>query len=305
MRVDPASLLAPGPWEHQFVAANGCRFHVAMAGDDDAPLVLLLHAFPENWYAWRNQIPDLAAAGWRVAAMDLRGFASSDKPPRGHDTRSLVADASGVIRSLGATSAVVIGHGYGGQVAWAMPALAPSVTRAIGVISAPHPRALRRPRLLRHPRTVPWSVVREVAFAQLPSAPERKLRGDWVRQLLLAWGAPGWRPSPESVALYTAAMRQPAVAHHVMEQIRWQVRSSRRPSGGSVLAALADPVDVPVLAMHGAADRCLPPASRDRDASYVRAPLTQVRLAGVGHWVPEEAPEATTDALRGFLASLP
>lgn len=299
VKVDPASLLVEGPWEHQLISANGCRFHVATAGEDDSPLVVLLHAFPETWYAWRNQIPALAAAGWRVAAMDLRGFGSSDKPPRGHDTRSLAADVSGVIRSLGASSAVVIGHGYGGQVAWAMPTLAPGVTRAIGVVSAPHPRALRRP------GTVPWQTLRSVAFAQLPSAPERKLRGDWVGLALAAWGAPGWQPEPRAAALYAAAMRQPAVAHHVMEQIRWQVRSTRRPSGRSVLSMLAQPVTVPVLTVHGDADRCLPLASRRGDADYVAGPHVDVVVPGAGHWLPEEAPEATTEALLAFLDSLP
>ena len=144
MRVDPATLLLPGPWEHQHIAANGTRFHVALStpeGDDgdDAPLVLLLHAFPQNWYAWRAQLPALAAAGYRVAAMDLRGFGNSDRPPRFHDSQSLAADVSGVIRSLGAANAVIVGHGYGGQVAWSMPSLAPDVTRAVGILSSPHP----------------------------------------------------------------------------------------------------------------------------------------------------------------------
>lgn len=299
MKVDPASLLVAGPWEHQFVSANGSRFHVATAGDDDADLVLLLHSFPQTWYAWREQIPALAAAGWRVAAMDLRGFGSSDKPPRGHDTRSLVADVSGVIRSLGASNAVVIGHGYGGQVAWAMPAFAPTVTRAIGVVSAPHPRALRRPGI------VPWHTLRSLAYAQLPSAPERRLRREWVRQLVRGWAAPGWTPDPRALDLYVNAMRQPAAAHHVLEQARWQVRSTRRPSGQAVVSALGDPVPVPVLSLHGEADRCLPPSTRDGDADYVAESLTASVIPGAGHWLPEEASEAVTEAILAFLASLP
>ncbi|MGH8894731.1 MAG: alpha/beta fold hydrolase, partial [Actinomycetes bacterium] len=69
------------------VAANGARFHVAVSGD--GPLVLLLHGFPQFWWAWRHQLPELAAAGYRAAAMDLRGFGASDKPPRGYDPRTL------------------------------------------------------------------------------------------------------------------------------------------------------------------------------------------------------------------------
>ena len=102
--VDSATLLIDGPWEHRFVAANGARFHVALAGPDerDAPLVVLLHGVPEFWWAWRHQLPALADAGYRVAAMDVRGTGGSDKPPVGYDVPTLAADVAGVIQSLGA-----------------------------------------------------------------------------------------------------------------------------------------------------------------------------------------------------------
>ena len=89
----------------------------------------------------------LAAAGYRVAAMDLRGYGASDKPPRGYDTLTLAADVASVIRSLGEPDAAVVGHGWGGWIAWSMPALQPAVTRAVGAAvdaapagPAPRPR---------------------------------------------------------------------------------------------------------------------------------------------------------------------
>ena len=117
--VDSATLLIDGPWEHRFVAANGARFHVALAGPDerDAPLVVLLHGVPEFWWAWRHQLPVLADAGYRVAAMDVRGTGGSDKPPVGYDVPTLAADVAGVIQSLGAADAVVVGTGTGGEIA--------------------------------------------------------------------------------------------------------------------------------------------------------------------------------------------
>ena len=83
MSADFSSVLIDGPWKHELVPANGARFHVAIAGPVDAPgpLVVLLHSFPQFWWAWRFQIEALAAAGHRVAAMDLRGVGASDKPP--------------------------------------------------------------------------------------------------------------------------------------------------------------------------------------------------------------------------------
>ena len=96
---DPIEI--PGPWQHRHVAANGARFHVAEAGPADGPLVLLLHGFPEFWWAWRDQLPALAAAGYRAVAMDLRGYGGSDKTPDGYDPVTLAQDVSGVVKALG------------------------------------------------------------------------------------------------------------------------------------------------------------------------------------------------------------
>lgn len=107
-----------GLWTHRDVAANGARFHVAETGE--GPLVLFLHGFPEFWWAWRHQLPAVASAGYRAAAMDLRGYGGSDKTPRGYDPTTLAGDVAGVIRTLGVRSAVLVGQGWGGYVGWAV-----------------------------------------------------------------------------------------------------------------------------------------------------------------------------------------
>src|SRR4051794_41395689 len=152
----------PGPWRHRYVAANGARFHVADTGVPDAPLVLMLHGFPEFWWSWRQQLPVLARAGFRAAAMDLRGYGGSDKTPRGYDPSTLAQDVSGVVKSLGERSAVLVGHGWGGYVAPAAPGLPPTQVAALALVAAPPPltmlRALRgRSRVtpLRHPLPMP------------------------------------------------------------------------------------------------------------------------------------------------------
>jgi pimeloyl-ACP methyl ester carboxylesterase len=142
MLPDPARVVrADGPWEHRDIAANGARFHVATMGE--GPLVLMLHGFPMFWWTWRAQFHALAAAGYRVAAMDLRGYGGSDHTPRGYDPVTLTSDIAGVIRVLGANEAVVVGQGWGGQLAWSVAVLHPSVVRAVVPISAPHPRRSR------------------------------------------------------------------------------------------------------------------------------------------------------------------
>ncbi|MCV2393186.1 alpha/beta hydrolase [Actinotalea sp. M2MS4P-6] len=296
--VDAASVLLEGPWEHRFVAANAARFHVAEAGS--GPLVVLLHGFPEMWWAWRHQIPALAAAGYRAAAIDLRGSGASDKPPQGYDLPTLTRDVAGVIRSLGASDAVVVGHGLGGTVAWSMPTLRPGVTRAVAALSSAHPArmhtsAAARPLLLHR-------TTRRLGFFQLPWFPERRLtHGDLAVRLLREWGAGGW-PDAETAAVYRSAMRVPFAAHSSMETLRWLVRSTPRVDGQRYLAAVRTPIEVPVLQVHGALDPCLPPAAVGR-AAHGR-PFRFELVEGAGHYLPEEAPEAVTDLLLDWLASL-
>lgn len=301
MSLDESPVLIEGPWTHQLVPAHGARFHVAVTGPDDgasAPLVVLLHAFPQFWWAWRHQLVALGEAGYRVAAMDLRGFGASDKPPIGHATPALVRDVAGVIRSLGARSAVVVGHGLGGTIAWSLPTLAPAVTRAVGVVANPHPVTLHTIR----PGTLPLGSVLEVARIQLPWFPERALRrGTLVEHILHAWSAPGWEPPVER---YVAAMRLPFVAHSSLEHLRWLVRSTPRPDGGRYLAAVREPITVPVLQVEGAADPFLGRSTARRDAEFVAAEHRAERIEGAGHFVPEEAPERLTAVLLDWLGSL-
>ena len=305
---DPSAVLVPGPWRHRFVPANAARFHVAEIeprGDDDvpaveaAPLVVLLHGFPQMWWVWRDHLPALAAAGYRAVAMDLRGTGASDKPPSGYDMATLTQDVAGVIRSLGAQEAVVVGHGLGGTVAWSMAALQPEVTRAVAAFSALHP-------LRMHSSSVLWSMAtrttaRRLAFAQLPYFPERcMMRGDLVTRALTEWGAPGWAPA-DLVETYRIAARIPFAAHSVMEILRWLVRSTPRVDGQRYLAALRQPVAVPVLQVHGALDRAIPLTV----ASWGNgAPYRFESVPGAGHFLPEEAPEETARLLLTWLRSL-
>src|SRR5258708_4041088 len=132
-----APIYLDGPWSHRSVSANGTRFHIAENGD--GPLVLLLHGFPQFWWAWRRQLETLGAAGFRAVAVDLRGYGGSDKPPRGYDLVTAASDAAGMVRSLGEANAVVIGHDWGGLIAWTMAAYFPKVVRRLAVVSAAPP----------------------------------------------------------------------------------------------------------------------------------------------------------------------
>lgn len=136
-------ILLDGPWRHRDIAANGIRFHVALGEQFSPrrPLVLLLHGFGEFWWAWRHQIPALDAAGFSAAAMDLRGYGASDKTPSGYDPQTTAFDVTGVIKSLGFSTGVVVGHDWGGIAGWSALAYATAPVRAFVSVAAPHPLA--------------------------------------------------------------------------------------------------------------------------------------------------------------------
>lgn len=289
-----------GPWEHRHIAANGARFHVATLGD--GPLLLLLHGFPEFWWAWRHQMEPLAKAGWKVAAMDLRGYGSSDKTPRGYDPANFTADVTGVIRSLGARDAVLVGHDWGGYIGWATAVMRPAQIRGLAVLSMPHPLVLTR-HLLRGRHA------RHLLGVQLPMAPERQLVAGGavhVEKLLRRWSAPESQfPDPEAAARYRAAMSLWPSPHCSLEYQRWVVRSLLRVDGRRFAHRMAAPVEVPVLQIHGGSDRVIPARLATRSRRHVTAPYRWVQLDGVGHFPHEEAPDRTTAELVDWLTQIP
>ena len=295
---DFSSVLIPGPWSHDFVTANGARFHVAQAGpcDSGAPLVLFLHSFPQFWWAWRHQMEALAAAGYRAVAMDLRGVGASDKPPSGYDIPTRTRDAAGVIRSLGAHSAVVVGHGTGGAVAWAMAAMQPAVTDAVVAISSPHPARIHQPTRSSMSR----AALARLAFYQLPLAPERAFAQRGLMAELLQEMS-GDRFTPAELDTYTTAIDVPFAAHNSLEAMRWLVRSKPRTDGRRFLAAVRKGLTLPTLQIHGADDVVLRAAGADLDGAALSRDFRFESIPDSGHFVPEHAPEAVNDLLVEFL----
>lgn len=298
-RPAPATALVAGPWRHREVGANGQKFHVAELGT--GPLIVLLHGFPQFWWCWRHQLVDLAAAGFRAVAVDLRGYGASGKPPRGYDALTLSGDVSGLVRALGEQDAVIVGHDWGAFLGWTVATLHPAVVRSLVAISLPHPLDLRRALL----RPGPQQRASAYLFGfQVPWRPERALVADgaaYVERRLTEWGGPGY-PTREVATRYREAMLIPGVAHSALEYFRWVLRSQGRPDGARFARSLERRVLTPTLQVQGLADTCTLPVTARHSRARTAGPYELVELDGVGHFPPEEQPAIVSDLIARWAA---
>lgn len=296
---DDSVVLINGPWLHRTIRANGIALHVAEAGT--GPLVLLLHGFPTFWWTWSRQLTDLADAGYRAVAVDLRGYGASDKTPRGYDATTLAADIAKLVTALGETDAVLVGNDIGGLLAWTVAAQHPQVVRRIAVLGAAHPLRLRQAVLTDRKGQRHASAYALKKF-QVPRYGERLLTHDpgFVRQLFDTWSGPRWRGTPgyvTAVERYAEALRIHPVAHCSLEFFRWAVRSLPRPDGRAYAESMRTPIDKPVLQLHGDFDGCVLPRTAQGSSRHVTSSYEWQLLTGVGHFPQQEAPDRVSDEL--------
>jgi pimeloyl-ACP methyl ester carboxylesterase/uncharacterized protein (DUF952 family) len=260
-----------------------------MAGPEGGAPVVLLHGFPETASVWRHQIAALAAAGYRVIAPTLRGYAGSSRP-RGlgpYRLDSLVADVPALADALRLGPCHVVGHDWGGAIAWELAARHPERVRTVTVLNAPRADVLRRAALtslgqLRRS----WYIL---AFMP-PLLGEALLARIGPRRLFQGTSAPGTFGEAE-LAEAAAAWAEPGAKTAMLAYYRANVL----PPASAGLR-----VKAPALLVWGEADVALgPELIAPTLATCDDARL--VRLAGVSHWAPAEAPEAVNAALLGHL----
>lgn len=270
-------------------------FETIVDGPADGPLVVLLHGFPELNISWKHQIPPLAAAGYRVIAPNQRGYPGSVRDGS-FATVDLAADVIAMVDAVGAEQAVIVGHDWGGAVAWTVASRYPSRVAALAVMNCPPPWVLAA-HLLRDPRQIRRSWY--VFFFQLPTLPEKMMvraipgalrGGSYVRE---AWNR-------ESLSPYAEAFATEESVSGPLNWYRAAFRPTRRPAAGR-----RRPIVAPVLIVWGVHDRFLgmnlvsPQALRTTLAYPNEAELVTVESAG--HFVQNEAPEEVTTALIDWL----
>jgi pimeloyl-ACP methyl ester carboxylesterase len=280
--------------EDTTIQTNGVRLHVMQAGPKNGPPVVLLHGFPEFWYAWRKQIPALVASGYRVIVPDQRGYNLSDKPPgiKAYRLHELVNDVVGLIDALDYQKVNLVGHDWGALVAWAMGIWQPARLHRMGILNVPHPAVITRflTRDLEQLRRS-WYVF---AF-QLPWLPERLLTADNCHRAerILRGSGKTHTFTREDIEKYKQAWSQPGA---MSAMINWYRAALRYPP--SISKNLR--VTVPTLMLWGMKDVALTHRMARPSMDYCDDGRL-VLFADATHWVQlDEAEEVTKHLLEFF-----
>jgi pimeloyl-ACP methyl ester carboxylesterase len=268
------------------VEANGLRFAYFEWGRPSDPLVLLFHGFPDTAHTWDGLAPKIAAAGFRVAAPFLRGYAPSALPERDTDSRTLGEDVAAVIPALGAERARVVGHDWGAESVYAAVALAPERIERMVAIGIPH-----RASLTPTPRAL-WGA-RHFITLKLPGAEarfrERDLAG--VEVLCRRW-SPTWRFTPEDLEPVKNAFAAPGCLRAALGYYR--ALTLNTPD------FMRAPITVPSLCVLGTADPNVSPKDGEKARTRFRGRYDVVGIPG-GHFCHRESPRQLLDAVIPFL----
>ena len=280
---------------HHYAHINGIRFHYAKAGNG-ARLVLLLHGFPDFWYSWHKLLGPLGEH-FTVVAPDMRGYNLTDKPDWGYETDVLVQDVGGFIDERGFERAVVVGHDWGGAIAWATALAYPHRVERLVVLNCPHPLVFEAE--LRHnPAQLRKSWY--VGFFQIPWLPETLLLHanlDWVVEQTFRGDVYDKTAfSDDDLRAYKTALAQPGAIkcglNYYRAAARHGLRAMTRNSDGLIT--------MPTLLIWGEGDRYLGKELIEPHARYV-SDLRIHRIPRCSHWVQHERPAEVLEVMLDFL----
>jgi pimeloyl-ACP methyl ester carboxylesterase len=272
--------------QHHYADSNGVRIHYVALGK--GPLIVMIHGFPDFWYTWRKQM-DILSARYRVVAVDQRGYDLSDRPSgvEQYAMPLLVDDIGAVIKAEGQSSAVIVGHDWGGAVAWSLAMTHPEWIRALVILNLPHPSGIRR---------------------EIANNPEQRKNSAYA----FNFQKPGAEAnlSPERLASW---VKDDAARAHYIEALKrsdftamlnyYRANYPRPDQPAEGTAAPPPPkVTVPVLEFHGLADQALLPGALSGTWDWVDKDFTLVTIPGAGHFVQQDASDLVSTTMSDWLS---
>ena len=275
------SVVADDLGKHGFADSDGVKIHYVTTGE--GPLLVMLHGFPDYWYTWRAQMPALAEH-FQVVAIDQRGYNKSDRPTgiENYAMPKLVSDVKAVVKHFGQKQAVIVGHDWGGAVAWSFAMAHPEMTERLIILNLPHLNALRR-ELANNPEQ------------RKASAYARRFQQSDAASQLTAEGLTFWVTDADARAKYVEAFKRSSFdamlnyykANYPREPYDEQVDTPK--------------VKCSVLMIHGLKDTALLPGGLNDTWQWLEKDLTLVTIPNAGHFVQQDASEFVTRQMKNWL----
>jgi epoxide hydrolase 4 len=269
--------------EHGYATNNGVKIHYASLGK--GPLIVMIHGFPDYWYTWRDQMEGLSA-NYQVVAVDQRGYNLSDKP-KGVDNYSiqlLVSDVAAVIKQVGRDRAIIVGHDWGGIVAWTLAMMRPDLVEKLVILNLPHPRGLNR-ELATNPQQ------------QKNSQYARNFQQEGAEKNLTAEGLAFWVKDAEVKKKYVEAFKRSDFEAMLNYYKRNYPREPYTLDTSPVVK-----VKMPVLMIHGLNDTALLAPALNNTWEWLEKDLTLVTIPGASHFVQQDASDLVTRSIKMWLA---
>lgn len=277
--------------KHGYADSNGVKIHYAETGS--GPLVVMIHGFPDFWYSWRHQMDGLKDS-YHVVAIDQRGYNLSDQPEgvENYDMSLLVADVATVIRHLGEEKAVIVGHDWGGAVAWNFAFALPRMVDKLVILNLPHPNGLARL----------WATnedaIKGTAYAKVFREGDPDDPNIFFGMPMNAQTLSGWVSDASARPMYIEAFERSdyvGMLNFYKQNYPdiWSPESQPRPT--------APNLDISTLVFHGLEDTALHSDGLNNTWDWIDKDLTIVTVPGAGHFVQQDAAELVTTTMKWWL----
>jgi pimeloyl-ACP methyl ester carboxylesterase len=282
-------ITAPAAAQQDRTASNGAvKIHYVVQGK--GPLVVMIHGFPDYWATWKPLMAELSKAGYRTAALDMRGYNLSDKPQgeAAYAMPNLIGDVAAVIAAEGQKDAVVIGHDWGAAIAWQVAMNRPDLVNRLVIMSVPHPAGFAREMAVNKAQ-------------QANSQYARNFQTPGFEKSLTAEGLAGWVKDDKARPGYVEAFKRSDFTAMLNYYRANYPRGTGEATQAPPTMAMANPVKAPVLVIHGMKDTALNAAGHSGTWDHVTADTTILMVPTAGHFVQHDAEALVNRTVRDWL----